>query len=271
MYALKNVTDSVKDFLLKAKEVANEILVNLGETKEDVLIPRTDNVFADESRKGKIYILSNGNLLLTNGDNDLFVLEPGDVIGIPEHFGVSLGRIRSEFAVHAKEFDAGAFFGCMDKTPEMQNLFSQFFIYNYLAMINIAVSAMQGEKVFSPSVRSYESGQTIISQGSPGSDVYTLLEGGHADVMVNGVKVGDIKEDQLFGLFAALTDTPRTASVIASKPSLAVVVSKEDFLELIQHMPHLALQALTDLAHTVTDLNTRVVSLSKDIITKEVI
>ena len=146
----------------------------------------------------------------------------------------------------------------------LHKLWQDFLSAHYAAMTWFTILLMEGQNTFVPRVVSYGPGEKIIEEGSTTTDVYTLLEGGCANVVVDGVKVAEIRENQLFGMFTSFIGGPRTASVVAACPSLAVVVSQEDFIDLFRHMPDLAMNAAKDLARHIAELNARVVSLSKE-------
>lgn len=264
MYAAATEPQEVKALFSRAHDALSRITEIVCEDREPVLIPRTTNLYEEEAYKGKVFVLTEGNLLWCYGENDLFILEPGDIVGLTDLYGIQIGYLRSEFAVKAHQFTADEFFGVLNAHPEIQSLWGEFLSCHYAAMTWFVISLMQGEKIFVPKVLQHKAGEVILEQGSKGTDVYTLLQGGEANVMVDGVKVGEIKEGELFGLFAALTDSPRTASIVASSDCLTVVVAKEDFLDLIRNMPDLARKAMADMARSVVELNSKVVSLSQD-------
>lgn len=262
MYAISSEPGEVKALFDKAKKALNDLFLRIYDGREAVLIPRTDDLFQEEGREGRFFMLSEGNVLWSHEEKDIFVLEPGDILGVAQYFGVEIGRARSEFAVKVFEYEVGEFLSRVEADREAAALWRTFLSCHYSAMTWFVILLMQGEKVFTPHVRSFEEGTVIIEQGSTGTDVYTLLEGGLANVVVDGVKVGEVHENQLFGVFAALTGSRRTATVTAARPCLVVVVSKEEFLDLIRHMPDLALKAMTDMSHAITDLNAKVVTLA---------
>ncbi len=262
MYAVIREPDEVRALFDRAKKILDELFLRIYDGRETVLIPRTDDLFEEAQRTGRFFILSEGNVVWSHEEKDIFVFESGDILGVAENSGVKAGRARTEFAVKAFEYSAAEFLSAIQADSEASALWADFLRCHYSAMTWFVILLMQGEKAFTPHVRSFEEGAVIIEQGSTGTDVFTLLDGGSANVMVDGVKVGEIRENQLFGVFAALTGSRRTATVTAASSCLAVAVSKEEFLDLIKHMPDLALKALTDMSHAITDLNSRIVKLA---------
>ncbi|MDP2339757.1 MAG: FAD-dependent oxidoreductase [Deltaproteobacteria bacterium] len=85
----------------------------------------------------------------------------------------------------------------------------------------------------------YEPGEIIIEKNEIGRELYVIQKGevevyqpaidGHAEKVITGFTTGDV-----FGEKALLTDTPRTASVRAKTAVNVLVVSRPDFLALVE-------------------------------------
>lgn len=75
-----------------------------------------------------------------------------------------------------------------------------------------AVAAMVREE--------YEAGRTIIQQNEPGSKFYVLEQGG-CEVIVNEEKVADLEPGKGFGELALMYDSPRAATIRATKAAVA--------------------------------------------------
>ena len=111
-------------------------------------------------------------------------------------------------------------------------------------------------------IRDYPSGQNIIEQGTKAEEVYFMIEG-EADVVVNGIAVGNVKKDEIFGSLAALTGKPRGASVTAKEQCLVMVTRAEDFMTLVKTRPMTVATLMQDMARIIGDLNFKVVDLSQ--------
>lgn len=111
-----------------------------------------------------------------------------------------------------------------------------------------------------PGFRRFADGEAIITQGDDAEYVYTILEGG-ADVSVDGVKVGEIKEEEIFGAMAVLTGQRRAATVRARGTCSVMMVARDEFASLVNTHPNLFINLLRDMTRTIVALNERVVSL----------
>jgi len=73
--------------------------------------------------------------------------------------------------------------------------------------------------------------------------------------------VGDIRRDELFGAIAALTDTPRTATVKADVSCSVLVVPSTSFKALLTSRPDTVTKLIEDMARTIISTNDKILSL----------
>lgn len=108
----------------------------------------------------------------------------------------------------------------------------------------------------------FAKGETIINQGDEADLVYTLIEGS-ADAVCDGIKVGEIHQNEIFGALAVFTRQPRIASVVASSDCTVMTVGKEDFIRLIYEQPQLSVGLIEEMAAKINNLNNQLLSLKK--------
>jgi CRP-like cAMP-binding protein len=125
----------------------------------------------------------------------------------------------------------------------------------------IICSYKKDEVMFHPEIRQYSKGQEIIRQGGTDNEVYTLISGA-ADVIVDNTKVGEIQRDEIFGAIAALTDTPRTAQVMALSECTVLVVPADRFHSLLSSRPETVTKLIEDMARTIISSNEKIITLS---------
>ncbi len=98
----------------------------------------------------------------------------------------------------------------------------------------------------------YEPGQNLFKQGDPGDAAYIILEG-EADIIVDTpggeLVVANMKKSDFVGDIAILCDVPRTATVRATKPLSALVISKELFFRLVTEFPEMSVEIMRELAN----------------------
>ena len=97
----------------------------------------------------------------------------------------------------------------------------------------------------------FHPGESICRQGDPGDAAYIVLEGS-ADVVVQAERgpmtVAKIGRYDIVGEIAILCDVPRTASVVATSPLVALRVSKDGFFNLVTQFPLVGVEVMHELA-----------------------
>jgi CRP/FNR family transcriptional regulator, cyclic AMP receptor protein len=108
----------------------------------------------------------------------------------------------------------------------------------------------------------FSSGEIIINQGDAADLVYTLIEGS-ADAVCDGIKVGEIHQNEIFGALAVFTRQPRIASVIARTDCTVMMVNKDDFIQLIFEQPQISVGLIEEMAAKINELNSQILALKK--------
>ena len=82
-----------------------------------------------------------------------------------------------------------------------------------------------------------EAGETLMRQGDFGYEVLALEEG-TAEVLRDGCRINEMGPGDFFGELAVLEDgAPRTATVVASTPVRAIVLTAHFMREVRERMP----------------------------------
>ena len=90
-------------------------------------------------------------------------------------------------------------------------------------------------------------GKEMTRQGERGREFFVLLEG-QADVIKNGRRINRLGAGDFFGEIALVSDTPRTATVTATAPVRALVVTDRSFRRLMKDQPEIQSKVLAALA-----------------------
>ena len=91
-------------------------------------------------------------------------------------------------------------------------------------------------------------GKELTTEGSPGREFFVIIEG-TASVAQDGDQINDLGRGDFFGEVALVKDTPRTATVTATSPVRALVITRQNFKRLIEQQPDIertVLKALVD-------------------------
>jgi CRP/FNR family transcriptional regulator, cyclic AMP receptor protein len=86
-------------------------------------------------------------------------------------------------------------------------------------------------------------GKVLTTEGKPGREFFILLDG-RADVRKKGRKVATLTKGDFFGEVALVSDRPRNATVVATTPVRALVVTDRAFRSLLKQSPAIQAQVL---------------------------
>ena len=90
-------------------------------------------------------------------------------------------------------------------------------------------------------------GKELTRQGAPGREFFVVIEG-TADVMKDGQKVNSLGSGDFFGEIALVHHGPRTATVTATSPVRALVITERNFKRLLNEQPEIQSKVMVALA-----------------------
>jgi CRP/FNR family cyclic AMP-dependent transcriptional regulator len=90
-------------------------------------------------------------------------------------------------------------------------------------------------------------GKELTKQGAPGREFFVLIEG-TADVKKGTRRVNKLGAGDFFGEIALVTQRPRTATVVATSPVRALVITERSFRRLLEHQPKIQGKVMSALA-----------------------
>jgi CRP-like cAMP-binding protein len=88
---------------------------------------------------------------------------------------------------------------------------------------------------------SYDTGETVFSQGQKG-DAFYIVYKGSVDILLKQwlvftKKIATLKEGEFLGEIALISDEPRTASVVAAEPTMLFTLIADDFKFVLHENP----------------------------------
>jgi CRP/FNR family transcriptional regulator, cyclic AMP receptor protein len=83
-----------------------------------------------------------------------------------------------------------------------------------------------------------QEGKEMTRQGAPGREFFVILEG-TADVQRDGQTINTLASGDFFGEIALISEEPRTATVVATSPVRALVVTARSFRRLMDESPEI--------------------------------
>ncbi|MGZ5295799.1 MAG: cyclic nucleotide-binding domain-containing protein [Actinomycetota bacterium] len=102
-------------------------------------------------------------------------------------------------------------------------------------------------------VVSFPAGTTIVEEGLLGETMFVVLSG-EARVVKGKRRLGTVRPGGFFGEVALLDGAPRSASVVAETPVVAIRLFRRTLVRMLEAEPQLALKILDALVRRVRDL-----------------
>jgi membrane protein len=107
-------------------------------------------------------------------------------------------------------------------------------------------------------VRSYEPGEVIFEEDSPGREMFLVLLGS-VRILKKGIMLREMTVGDYFGEMAMLIQVPRTAAAVASAPDTRLLVISESNLEtILRENPKIVVSFLREMSVRLRSLNERV-------------
>lgn len=96
-------------------------------------------------------------------------------------------------------------------------------------------------------MQEHKPGDFIIRDGDDDHRLFICLSG-HAEVRKKGGRLASVRPNDAFGEMALLENAPRSADVVADKPTVTLAFDREDFVEIMRQEPWMAIKMLFPLA-----------------------
>lgn len=238
------------------RDSARIITAALTPTKSDHTVSAHSQLYVEGNQElGHILLLRAGNVEGWVGGKLMYYLEEGDIVSPPAP-GVEL---RTDYAIKVDICAEGSFYSALAANSKLNAQWTHHLMLGQVFFMTLARNLAREEVKFSPEIRRFSPGDTIIEQGASNDEVYTLIDG-QAGVFVNGVNVGEVLPDEIFGAIAALTRSPRTATVVARTECMVLQLPREKFLDLIKARPQTVEKLVDDMAKKLVALNEKVVA-----------
>lgn len=210
-----------------------------------------------------IYLVTEGEISEAFDKQLIVIHEKQDLIHLDALAHPKLTHYETDFSATVDEYDGTALMTSLLGEPD------RFAAWNkYLSCLSQSYQMLMShfsrqDTSYLPEFRQYNSGDVIIEEGTEGDEVFTLLTGA-AKVMSNGEEVGVIKRDEIFGAIAALTNTTRNATIIATSDCDTLVAKSANFESILATRPDVVHKLIQDMARTIVTSNQKIIELSKD-------
>ncbi len=249
MLLLGEHPDHIERMSARLKELSKYLVSELIDDLPKRELPHIEDLYQDCDTNTLFYLYS-GTIQVESNDRVVFYYEEGDLVGLQNTLDIASPRLSSPDPVTVIAIDKQRFADHVSDKPHWAQyllILSTFFKDAYSRLAQIHSIPQTGFLTF-------KEGDVIIREGDESAEVYTMLSG-HAEVMVKDQKVGDIYSEEIFGAMAAFTNSPRSASVVASEECQVLAVPKDQFVNLIQYHPKTCVSLIESMARKIKSMN----------------
>jgi len=216
-----------------------------------------------EPEPDTLYLIKDGELFESFDGQLIAIYEKGDLVNADALAHAKITRYETDFAVTVDKYSGTQFMQGINSDQIKMPLWSRYLTCLIQSYQILTSHFSRQDTDYLPEFRQYRKGDVIIEEDTDGDEVFTLLNG-TAKVMRKGEEVGEIEREEIFGAIAALTNTPRTATIIATSDCDTLVAKSENFQSIFETRPDLVHKLIHDMARTIISSNERIVELSKD-------
>lgn len=257
MFIESNFTDVFERIDSHCKHLAETLLDGIATDGDALHYELTDDLFGAPGNADRVFLIEQGAVGVGQTGGPLFYYDAGDILGLEDWGDLPSNRYLSESALSVRPYNRQTLLATLTGNPAKAEILARFLMADVARRTVITSLIEEGVDKASLGFAHFAPGEIIIQEGTPSETVYSIVEG-HAEVTINGYKVGEILEDEIFGALSLLTHSPRTATVKATKNCLCLVVPRNQFETLIKTHPRICMNLMENMARQIVALNKQV-------------
>lgn len=257
MFFLGKVPESAQVLLERLMLLQQKLMASY-ESGSKSLVCQDEPAVLDLFKEDQLGRIRSGQVTIVSNGVEVAVFEEGDFIGLNRIFGLPYVPLCARGEVEIELIQRDDFINFVQGELVRQHRWSNYLLtsgamYQQILTHYLVQFTASPHKGFTQ----LKTGDVIIEQGAEADMVYQLMSGS-ADVMVNGVKVGEVLQDEIFGAMAVFTGEARNATVIAREDCQLLAIPKNQFVDLIRAQPETALTLLNNMSRRIQALNQQV-------------
>jgi hypothetical protein len=261
MLSLAETGSSFSSLLHLYKQHVSDLFAAIELQGEMLSLPPCDNTFHHGMNANRVYLIKGGMLGTRCQNRRPVTWDEGDLI-LPDAGG-HLDEISyyADASVLLLGFDTLLLMTELLADSKKMRQWLRLLMLQQTLLLRLLAAHSDSDTKTTPGFIYFQPGDIIIHQGDEADAAFSLFEGS-ADVLVNGIVVGEIQEGEILGAMAVLTESRRSATVRAKTRCSVVKVPSDQFKTLIRSNPGMIHKLLVDMAMQIQKLNQQVVALS---------
>ena len=226
-------------------------------------LSNSQNLFA-HAETGTCFRISSGAVEVELNNKLLYFLEPGDFIAPPAtQAGEEALLFKCSQSVSLDTYAWEDIAAMLQHNAKRLNVWLQ--LQEASNSILLHALARYRDPIVTPASEQIEfaAGDVILEQGEVATHVYKMLAG-HAEASQRGVKVGNVKEGEVFGCLALFTAQERTATVTATEACTVQAIDTDGFIDMLRRQPDTCRTIFETMAGRIADLNEAMLELEPE-------
>lgn len=261
MYLLGKPHEAMEAICVHMQQLTKDLLEGFPLDQDPLTLENIDDLY-QHFDSNQMFLITDGMMHFTHERQTLVSFDEGDLVGITRAFNLPSPTIRVDEFVEVLLIDRDALLRHIYSDQRRQHYWSHFLVCQNSLLINQLANISKEPRQTISGFQNFQPGDVIIKEGDEAEHVYTLISG-EADVLANGVQVGKVGEDEVFGAMAVFTGEKRSASVIARSACTIMAVPQNEFVNLIEAQPKVAVNLIENLARRITAMNQQIIEQTK--------
>jgi CRP/FNR family cyclic AMP-dependent transcriptional regulator len=229
--------------------------------QDPITLENVDDIY-QHFDSNQIFLITDGMMHYTREGQTLVSFDEGDLVGITHTFNLPSPILSADEFVELLVIDRDALLSHIYSDNQRQYDWSLFLVCQNSLLMNQLASVSKKQTQTIPGFQNYQPGDVIIKEGDEAEHVYTLISG-EIDVIADGVQVGEVGKDEVFGAMAVFTGEKRSATVIARTACTIMTVPQHEFVKLIEAQPKVAINLIENLARRISAMNQQLIAQKK--------
>lgn len=261
MYLLGKPHEAMEAICAHMQQLTKGLLEGFPLDQDPLTLENIDDLY-QHFDTNQMFLITDGMMHFTHEGQTLVSFDDGDLVGITRAFNLPSPTIRVDEFVEVLLIDRDALLRHIYSDKRRQHYWSHFLVCQNSLLINQLANISKEPRKTISGFQNYQPGDVIIKEGDEAEHVYTLISG-EADVLANGVQVGEVSEDEVFGAMAVFTGEKRSATVIARSFCTIMAVPQNAFINLIEAQPKVAVNLIENLARRINAMNHQIIEQTK--------
>lgn len=261
MYIPGNSLEPIEVLSARLQQLTKALLEGFPLDQDTITLEGIDDLY-QQFDADQLFLITDGMIHISHEGQNLVAFDEGDLIGFNRAFELPCPTFKVDEFAEVKLIDRDDFLRHVYSDKRRQHYWSHFLCcQNNILLYQISLLSKSQTQTIA-GFQNYQPGDVIIKEGDDAEHVYTIISG-TADVFANGVKVGDVGEDEVFGAMAVFTGEKRSATVIAGSVCTVMAVPQNEFVNLIEAKPKAAVNLIENLARRITTMNQQLIDQQK--------